>query len=99
MQHVARFISRLEKTKDVDGNSLLHNSMIVYGCGNSDGNRHTHDNLPVVLAGSGGGSLQTGRYVNYGSQPMSNLFLNLTDTLGVKGLDRIGDSSGRLVSV
>jgi hypothetical protein len=95
----ARFLNRLEQTKDIDGKSILHNSMIVYGCGNSDGNRHTHDNLPVILAGAGGGALTTGRYVNYGSQPMSNLFLNLTDRLGVKGLARIGDSSGRLATV
>jgi hypothetical protein len=95
----ARFLQRLDAMKDIDGKSVLHNSMIVYGCGNSDGNKHTHDNLPVVLAGAGGGSLSTGRYVNYGSQPMANLFLNLTDRLGVKGLSRIGDSSGRLATI
>ena len=45
-----------------DGKSVLENSMIVYGCGNSDGNRHTHVNLPIVLAGGGGGTLTPGRY-------------------------------------
>ena len=96
MNHFARFLAKLEQTKDVDGKSLLHNSMIVYGSGNADGNRHTHDNLPVILAGSGGGTITPGRYAQYGSQPMSNLFLSLNDRLGVRGLDRIGDSSGRL---
>jgi hypothetical protein len=99
MQHFARFLDKLDKTKDVDGNSVLHNSMIVYGCGNADGNRHNHDNLPVILAGAGGGTLRTGRYVQMGSKPMTNLFLGMTDRMGVTGLDRIGDSSGRISSI
>jgi hypothetical protein len=99
MKHFARFLDKLDKTKDVDGKSLLHNSMIVYGCGNADGNKHTHDNLPVILAGAGGGTVTPGRYANYGAQPMSNLFLSMTDRLGVKGLERIGDSTGRLQAV
>jgi hypothetical protein len=54
MERFARFLNKLEEKKDVDGKSILHNSMIVYGCGNSDGNRHTHENLPIILAGAGG---------------------------------------------
>jgi len=96
MERFARFLTKLQQAKDVDGQSVLHNSMIVYGCGNSDGNRHTHDNLPIILAGAGGGTLQTGRYVRHGGQPMSNLFLSLTDRMGVPGVERIGDSSGRI---
>src|SRR2546421_13102220 len=91
----ARFLKKLAETKDIDGKSILHNSMIVYGCGNSDGNRHTHDNLPIVLAGAGGGTLKTGRYSKLGGQPMSNLFLSMTDRMGGKQVERIGDSSGR----
>ena len=60
MQHFSRFLSKLDSMKDSDGKSVLHNSMIVYGCGNSDGNRHTHTNLPLVLAGAGGGTLSPG---------------------------------------
>ncbi|HWA09659.1 MAG TPA: DUF1552 domain-containing protein [Opitutaceae bacterium] len=99
MQHFARFLTKLEQIKDVDGSSVLHNSMIIYGCGNADGNRHTHDNLPVILAGAGGGTLQAGRYVKEESQPMSNLFLSLADRMGMPDLARIGDSSGRLKNV
>lgn len=99
MQRFARFLNRLDQTKDVDGKSILHNSMIVYGCGNADGNKHTHDNLPVILAGHGGGTLNAGRSVNMGGQPMTNLFLSMADRLGVPDLPRIGDSSGRLQSV
>jgi len=73
--------------------------MIVYGSGNADGNRHTHDNLPVILAGGGGGTLESGRHVNLGGRPMSDLFLSMTDRLGVQGIERIGDSSGRVTTV
>ncbi|MGZ8919440.1 MAG: DUF1552 domain-containing protein [Limisphaerales bacterium] len=99
MKQFAWFLKKMEETKDVDGNSLLHNSMIVYGCGNSDGNRHTHHNLPLVLAGNGGGALDAGRYVKAGGQPMSNLFLTMADRMGVKKLDRFGDSTKPLTIV
>lgn len=95
----ARFLRRLRETTDVDGNSLLHNSMIVYGGGNADANRHTHRNLPILLAGAGGGTLQPGRYVNHGSQPVSNMFLSLADRCGVKNIESFGDSTGRLESI
>jgi hypothetical protein len=90
------FLQELEKTKDVDGNSLLHNSMIVIGCANADGNRHSHVNLPIILAGGGGGTLTTGRYVKFNNQPMCNMFLSMIDRMGVRGVDQFGDSTGRL---
>jgi hypothetical protein len=99
MKQFGKFLEKMEQTKDTDGNSLLHNSMIVYGSGNADGNRHTHVNLPVVLAGSGGGSLASGRYVKAGGVPMSNMFLTMADRLGVQGVDRLGDSTGRLGAI
>jgi hypothetical protein len=94
VQQLAKFLDKLNQVKDVDGRSLLYNSMIVYGSGNADGNRHTHINLPVVLAGCGGGALRMGRYVRYPDQPMSNLFLSLGHVLGVRDLKRFGDSTG-----
>ncbi|MEO6244010.1 MAG: DUF1552 domain-containing protein [Opitutaceae bacterium] len=99
MERFAKFLKRLDAKKDADGHSILHNSMIVYGSGNSDGNRHTHVNLPIVLAGSGGGTLTPGRYTQLGGQPMSNLFMSLSDRMGVTGVERIGDSSGRVKAV
>jgi hypothetical protein len=95
----AKFLGKLEMHKDVDGKSLLHNSMIVYGSGNADGNRHTHDNLPFLLAGGGGGSLSPGRYVKHASKPAANLFLSVADRLGVRGLERFGDSTERLSNI
>ena len=99
MRQFAWFLNQLEKTKDVNGESILHNSMIVYGCGNCDGNRHNHDNLPVILAGSGGGTLESGRYLKRKGIPMTNLFLGMLDRLGVSGVDRFGDSTGRIESI
>jgi Protein of unknown function (DUF1552) len=95
----ARFLLKMQETKDIDGSSLLHNSMIVYGGGNADANRHTHTNLPVILAGAGGGTLTPGRFVQHVSKPMANLFLSLSDRLGVSSIERFGDSTGRLVNV
>ncbi|MDC0325627.1 DUF1552 domain-containing protein [bacterium] len=99
MQHFARFLTKLESMKDRDGNSVLHNSMIVYGSGNADGNRHTHSNLPVVLAGAGGGTLSPGRFAKQGGRPMTDLFLSMTDRMGVANVDRIGDSLGRVSNI
>jgi hypothetical protein len=96
VRQFARFLEKLQATADIDGKSLLNNSMIVYGSGNADGNRHTHDNLPVLLAGSGGGTLAPGRYVQHGSKPLTNLYLSMADRLGLGDLDRFGDSAGRL---
>jgi hypothetical protein len=93
-QQFAKFLDKLSQVKDADGQTLLHNSMIVYGSGNADANRHTHYNLPVLLAGSGGGALHTGRYVKHNSTPMTNLFLGLGQTLGVTKQERFGDSTG-----
>lgn len=99
VQQFSQLLDKLQAAKDFDGNSLLHNSMILYGSGNADGNRHTHSNLPLLLAGSGGGRLKPGRLVRHGSLPMSNLLLTLADHMGVKNLNSFGDATGRLENV
>jgi hypothetical protein len=99
MQQFARFLEKMETTKDIDGRSLLHNSMIVYGSGNADGNRHTHVNLPVILAGGGGGTLTAGRHVKFGGVPMSNMLLGMAGRMGVEPVERLGDSTGRLDAI
>ena len=99
VQQFGKFLDKMAATKDVDGNSLLHNSMIVYGGGNANGNRHTHVNLPILLAGTGGGTVTPGRFVTHGGKPATNLFLSMADRMGVKNLERFGDSSGRLANI
>ncbi len=93
--HLARFLNRLNETQDVDGNSILHNSMIVYGGAIADGNRHTHDNLPVILAGHAGGAIQSNRHLQLQSQPMSNLFVAMLEEFGAPS-GEFGDSNGRV---
>ena len=88
------FIAKLKATPDGDG-SLLDHSMIVYGSGLSDGNRHTHEDLPVLIVG-GGGELRLGNHIVYPkATPMTNLYLTLLDRMGVPS-EQIGDSTGRI---
>jgi hypothetical protein len=96
--HITQFAYLLERLKSIpEGNStLLDNCMIVYGSGNGDGNRHNHDNLPILLAGKGGGTLLTGRHVVYPREtPVTNLYLSMLDRLGIP-MESFGDSTGRL---
>lgn len=95
VQRLATFLEKMDATKELDGQSLLHHSMILYGSGNADGNHHTHSNLPVVVAGSGGGKLKTGRYVKAESTPITNLYLSMADGMGAQGIEKHGDSTGR----
>ena len=95
--HVEQFaylIGKLKSMREGDG-SLLDNVMIVYGSGISDGDRHNHDDLPILLAGKGGGTIKTGRHIRYAPQPLNNLYLSMLDRMGVN-IDRHGDSTGRL---
>jgi hypothetical protein len=96
VQRLAAFLEKMDATKDVDGQSLLHHSMIMYGSGNADGNRHTHDNLPIVVAGAGSGSFKTGRYVKLKPTPLTNMFLTMADAMGATGVESHGDSTGKL---
>ncbi len=99
VEQFAYFVSKLDSMSDPSGGSLLDNSMVLYGSGISDGNRHDHGDLPIVLAGSAGGSFKTGRYIRPESErPMGNLFLTMLDAMGTP-VDSIGDSSGRLAEL
>jgi hypothetical protein len=94
MRLFADFVAKLKATPDGDG-SLLDHSMIVYGSGLSDGNRHAHDDLPILLVGHGAG-MRMGSHVAYPTQtPMTNLYLTLLDRMGVPA-EQIGDSTGRI---
>ena len=94
------FLEKMDQTKDIDGKSLLDNSQIVYGSGNADGNRHTHDNLPVILAGGGGGTLNPGRFIQHSPAPVTNLFLSMMERIGGAEVpERFGDSTGQLANI
>ena len=94
-----KLLRRLDELQDDDGNSVLHNSMIMLGSGNADGNRHTHTDLPILMAGSAGGALSAGRFVDYQGVPLANLYLKMTQTLGIEDVDQFGDSNGVLSDI
>ncbi len=95
VEQFAYFIRRLKSIPEGDG-TLLDNSMIVYGSGISDANRHDHHNLPVLLAGRGGGTITTGQHIRVDREtPMNNLYLSLLDRVGEGGYS-FGDSKARL---
>ncbi len=95
MEQFAYFIGKLASLKEGDG-CVLDNCMIMYGSGNGDGNRHNHDNLPILLMGKGGGSITPGRHLTFRREtPLTNLYLALLDRMGVQR-DSFGDSNGKL---
>lgn len=95
---VAYLLEKLKAVREGDG-TLLDNCMIVYGSGNSDGNAHNHDDLPILLLGKGGGTLKSGRHVRYAKEtPLMNLHLSLLDRMGAS-VPSLGDSTGRLTSL
>ncbi len=95
MTQFAYFLEKLRSTPEGNGN-LLDHSMVAYGSGNSDGNRHNHDDLPILLAGNGCGTIRTGRHIRYANNtPLNNLWLSMLDRIQTP-VDRLGDSTGRL---
>lgn len=95
MEHFAYFVDRLRKIPEGESN-VLDNSMIVYGSGIGDGNRHNHDDLPILLVGGGAGTLTPGRHLRYGKEtPLNNLYLSMLDRMGVE-VEVLGDGNGRL---
>jgi hypothetical protein len=99
--HIGQFAYMLGRMKDIregDG-TLLDNCMIAYGSGNSDGNAHNHDDLPILLVGKGSGNIRAGRHLRYArNTPLNNLWLSMLDRLGTS-VDRLGDSTGRLANL
>ncbi len=98
IEQFAYFLQKLKSIKEGEG-TLLDNCMIVYGSGIADGNAHAHHDLPVLVAGKGGGAFKTGRHIKFEKDtPMTNLYLSMLDTLGAH-TDRLGDSSGKLAGL
>ncbi len=95
VEQYAYFLEKLDSVSDGEG-TLLDNSLVLYGSSLGDGNRHTHHDLPLVLAGGAGGQFETGRRLKCEKEtPMANLFLSMLDAVGTP-TDSFGDSTGRL---
>lgn len=97
MRQFSYFLHRMKNTEDVDGHSLLHNSMILYTSGHSDASRHKHDNLPAILAGNAGGGAggaKVGQHTQLDRKtPMTNMFVSMLNQMGVPD-ENFGDSTG-----
>ena len=86
-------IEKMMAVEEADGKSLLDNSMVLFGSGISDGDRHDHINLPVIVVGKGGGTLRAGQHLKCRPEtPMSNLLLAMLKQAGVP-VDQFGDST------
>jgi hypothetical protein len=95
IQQFAYFLEKLESIKEGEG-TLLDNCMIMLGSGIGDGDRHNHDDLPVLFAGKGGGAVPAGMHLHYPQNtPLCNLYLSMLNHMGVR-TDRFGDSTGPL---
>lgn len=98
IQQYAYLLDRLSQIREADG-TLLDNSMVVYGSGISDGDRHNHDNLPILLAGNGGGRITSGRHIRYPNKtPLCNLYLWMLQQMGVR-TSNFGDSDDVLANL
>jgi Protein of unknown function (DUF1552) len=96
IEQLAYLLEKLQGVKEANGTTLLDNLMLVYGSGISDGDRHNHDELPILLFGKGGGDLETGRHLKFAKEtPLMNLYLTMFDRLGAPAT-AFGDSTGKL---
>jgi hypothetical protein len=95
--HIQLLAYMLEKMKGIrEGDrTLLDNCMLVYGSGISDGDKHNHDDLPILFAGRAGGAVRTGRHVVLPKTPLNNLFLAMLDRMNAP-VEKLGDSTGKL---
>ena len=94
-EQFAYYLDRMKSVKEGD-KTMLDNAMVLLGNGNGTASKHDHDNILSVLAGGGGGQLDSGRYVIYPEgTPVSNLWLSLMDRMETR-VERHGDSTGRL---
>ncbi len=94
----AYFLGKLKSVKEGNG-TLLDNCMIQYGSGLSDGNSHSPENVPLVLAGGGGGAINKGQHIRMDSlTPLTNLYRSMLDVMGTP-TEKIGDSNGKISEI
>ena len=96
--HLSKFANFIDQVASIqeNGASLLDNCLILYGSGISDGDRHNHNDLPIILLGRAGGRLEANVHVRYpDNTPLCNLYLWMLHQVGIKA-DSFGDSNGVL---
>lgn len=99
MEQYAYLIQRMDSIQESNGSSLLDNTLFTYGSGLGDGSTHQYNDLPIIVAGSGGGKFKTGQHINMPEgTPLANLWLTQARALGLK-MERFADSSGEVKSI
>ncbi|MBA3937865.1 MAG: DUF1552 domain-containing protein [Planctomycetes bacterium] len=84
-EQVAYLLGRMKGIKEANGGTLLDNSMVFWGAALADGNTHGRENLPIMLAGRGGGVIKPGRSIQLPDKtPLANLYLSMLQCLGVQ---------------
>jgi hypothetical protein len=93
---LAYYLDKLRSTSDGDG-SLLDHSIVMYGAALSDANLHRYDDLPILAVAGGINGIKGGQHYKFPQRtPLTNLLVTLLDKAGVPGVDRLGDSTGKL---
>jgi hypothetical protein len=95
MEQLAYLLGRMQGVTEVDGSTLLDNSIVYCSSEIEDGNSHAHFNLPVLVAGRGGGAIESGRHVIHEGVPLANLYVAMLQALGAD-VGAFGDSNGAL---
>jgi hypothetical protein len=102
LEQLANLLGKLKAIPEgTDGTTALDNTAIYWSSDVSDGQRHNHDDIPVILAGKGGGALHPGRHIAFARnthQKMANLLLAMLGTVGVTD-STFGDSTGPLADL
>ncbi len=94
MEQFAYLVEKMDQIEEANGTSLLDNTLFTYGSGLGDGATHQYNDLPIIIAGTGGGNIKTGMHLNLADgTPLANLWLTQAQTMGAK-LDRFADSTG-----
>ena len=99
MEQFAYLVEKMDRVIEADGSSLLDNTFFTYGSGLGDGSTHQYNDLPIIVAGSGGGRFKTGLHINMPEgTPLANLWLTQARAMGVS-LERFADSTGELGAI
>lgn len=100
MEQLAYLLGKMKSTEDGVGSNVLYNSAVFLSSDISDGDRHNHDEMPIILAGHGGGALKPGRHIAYDKAKKTKVANLLVTMLGTLGVDApVGDSNGKNTDV
>jgi len=98
IEQLAYLLDRMASITEADGGTLLDSSMVLFSSEIEDGNSHRHYNLPVLVAGRGGGVIDSGRHLDHSGVPLANLYLSMLQGLGVD-VNSFGDDSNGTISL